>query len=317
MNQTADGEARPMNEAPADTTIRTGNPILPGIGLCDPHVRIFDGRAWLYATHDRSAENQHFRMDDWWIWSSGNLRDWRHECTLRPEQTYWGRPCESCWAVDAMARDGRYFLYFSRGPREIGVVTAPAPGGPWRDPLGKPLIAEGDYPTQARDPGLLMDDDGEAYLVFGTWDFFVARLNEDMISLAEPARPVELDHREGPYGPGKTDDKPCLHKRDGRYYLSWGCFYAVSESVYGPYRYRGSIITEENTDPVFRKGLLMDRHGSFFDFRGRSYFIGNDQSFPGSHMHFRNSVIAEVRYLPGGDIAPLALTVEGAPVSAA
>lgn len=300
-----------MNTLANPSARYSGNPILPGIGLCDPHVRVFDDRVWLYATHDNSPDNTFYRMDDWWIWSSDDLVAWRHECTLRPEQTYWQKPCSSCWAVDAARRGERYYLYFSRGPREIGVVEAPTPAGPWSDPLGRPLIPDGLVDTEARDPGVLMDDDGINYLVFGTWDFFLARLGDDMVSLAEAPRWIALDHKEGPYGPGKTDDKPHLHRRGDRYYLSWGCFYAVSESPYGPYRYRGAFITKEGTDPVFQNGLLMDRHGSFFDFRGRHYFICNDQSYPGSSQFFRNSVLAEVHYTPEGDIRPLRIDRRG------
>lgn len=292
----------------------SGNPLMPGIGLCDPHVRVFDGRAWLYASHDYAVENTFYRMDDWWIWSSDDLATWRREGIVRPEETYLRKPFSSCWAVDAIERGGRYFLYLSCGPKEIGVLSAPTPKGPWSDPLGRPLIADGEVATQARDPGILLDE-GNAYIVFGTWDFYIAKLADDMISLAETPRLIDIDRKEGPYGPGKTDDKPYLHKRNGVYYLSWGCFYAVARDVYGPYAYRGSIITEEKTDPAFRKGLLMDRHGSFFDFKGRDYFICNDQSYPGSHEYFRNSVIAYVRYLDNGDIAPIELTRKG--VSAA
>jgi hypothetical protein len=30
------------------------NPIIPHKGVCAPHVHVFDGRAYLYASHDRS-----------------------------------------------------------------------------------------------------------------------------------------------------------------------------------------------------------------------------------------------------------------------
>jgi hypothetical protein len=33
-----------------------------------------------------------------------------------------------------------YFFYFSNGGDQIGVVSGPTPVGPWKDPLGKPLI---------------------------------------------------------------------------------------------------------------------------------------------------------------------------------
>ncbi len=38
---------------------------------------------------------------------------------------------------------------------------------------------------KSRDPGLFIDDNGCPYIVFGTWDFYIAKLNEDMISFAE------------------------------------------------------------------------------------------------------------------------------------
>ena len=182
----------------------SGNPILPGIGLCDPHVRIYNDRAYLYATHDNSADSQDFVMEDWWIWSSADLVDWTHECTIRPEETYYGKADSSCWAGDAMERDGKYYFYFSRGPKNIGVVESDTPTGPWRDPLGRPLLAEGLVPCEIRDPGLFKDDNGEVYIVFGTWEFYIARLNPDMISLAEPPKKLSILNPEGPYGMGKS-----------------------------------------------------------------------------------------------------------------
>lgn len=28
------------------------NPVIPGLGVCDPHIHIFENRAYLYASHD-------------------------------------------------------------------------------------------------------------------------------------------------------------------------------------------------------------------------------------------------------------------------
>ena len=64
----------------------------------------------------------------------------------------------------------------------------------------------------------------------------------------------------GPYGPGKTDDKPFLHLRQGVYYLSWGCYYAISASVMGPYVYAGMLLSESSLDPEFKTDdWAMDR----------------------------------------------------------
>ena len=55
------------------TGLLSGNPILQGRGVCDPHVRIFGDKAYLYATHDKAPDSADFVMEDWWIWSSPDL----------------------------------------------------------------------------------------------------------------------------------------------------------------------------------------------------------------------------------------------------
>lgn len=318
--------ARPSHAGVTDRVRAVGNPIVPFRGLCDPQARVFGDHVYLYATHDASPSNKTFVMNDWWVWRSSDLVEWEQVGVLTPDQTYWGKPSRECWATDAAQRDGKYFFYFSRGPKEIGVVQSDQPAGPWRDPLGRPLIAKDSTPTEARDPGILQEADGTSYIVFGTWDYYIARLNRDMISLAEAPRRIIIDRPEGPYGPGKTDDKPFLHRRGEKYYLSWGCFYAMGDSPYGPFEYKGSLLSRDLVDPEFRqvappKGmpaqflprdmLLSDRHGSFFQFHGQWYFIYNDLSLPGSSPFFRNAVLSYVRYRRNGEIAPVRLTRTG------
>ena len=251
--------------------------------------------------------------DDWWVWSSDDLVNWKQESVLKPEQTYFGKPMPTCWATSAATRDGKYFFYFSRGREEVGVVSGPSPVGPWTDPIGKPLVNKASTPTKtaARDPAILQDDDGANYIIFGVYDYYLAKLGDDMTSLAEAPRLVKLDRKFGPYGEGKTDDKPFLHKRNGKYYLSWSSFYAMADNVYGPYIFKGSVIAADRTDEVFQKALVQDRHGCFFDFNGQSYFSCNDQSFPGTTHYFRNTVITYVHYRPNGEIEPVYLDRQG------
>ena len=295
------------------------NPIVKGKGLCDPQVRVYGDKAYLYATHDTSPNNKGFRMDDWWVWSSSDLINWKYESSLKPEDTYFGKPNNSCWATDAARRNGKYYFYFSMGRSNVGVVVSDSPTGPWKDPLGKPLLSENLTPTSERDPGILSDDDGNAYIVFGVWDFYIARLNDDMISLAETPRKIKLDQIMGPYGSGKTDDKPFLHKRNGKYYLSWGCYYAMSDNVYGPYVYKGSVIIKDRVAKEFQDTsthdsydfITYDRHGSFFEMHNQWYYIYNDQSLPGSTPYFRNSVISYVHYRNNGEMEPVYLDTLG------
>ena len=298
-----------------------GNPIVTSVGLCDPHIRVYDDHVYLYATHDADPKNTDFVMHNWWVWHSEDLVNWQHVSTLMPEQTYWGKASAQCWATDAMRRNGKYYFYFSRGPEEIGVVQGDSARGPWHDPLGKPLIGRGSTPTPARDPGILQEENGTSYIIFGVWDYYIARLGEDMISLAETPRKIVLDRKMGPYGPGKTDDKPYLHKRKGVYYLSWGCYYAMSDNVYGPYVYKDSIIRPNHTAPAFRDRLMqephiynaltLDRHASFFELHGQWYFICNDQAWPGTQMYFRDSTMGYLHYRDNGEIETVELNREG------
>jgi beta-xylosidase len=212
-----------------------------------------------------------------------------------------------------MERNGNHYFYFSRGPRNIGVMAAHSPVGPWRDPLGKPLLSEGAVPTEIRDPGLFKDDDGEVYIVFGTWDFYIARLQEDMVSIASEPQKIAIRNPEGPYGKGKTDDKPYLHKRNGIYYLSWGCFYGMADRIAGPYECRGSIIHEGNVAAALRyknNDITSDRHGSFFAWRGQWYFICNEMGITQSSF-YRDSSISYIEYLPNGEITPVQITEAG------
>jgi hypothetical protein len=306
-----------------------GNPVIPNLGACDPQVRVYDDHVYLYSTHDADPNNQDFVMNDWWVWHTTNLIDWEMVSVLKPEQTYFKKPSTQCWATDAARRNGKYFFYFSMGPEEVGVMVGSSPSGPWRDPLGHPLVAKGSVKTEARDPGILQEADGTSYIVFGTFDYYIARLNEDMVSLAEEPRLIQIANPEGPYGKGHTDDKPFLHRRENKYYLSWGCYYGMSDSPYGPYECRGSIIHADRLAPEFgdvskwkgpqlfpaqdapKDWLGFDRHGSFFELFGQWYFICNDQALPGTSPVFRNSVLCYVRYKENGEIDPVRITAIG------
>ena len=90
------------------------NPIIPNAGVCDPHVHVFEGKLWLYASHDASPDNGDFAMHDWQIWSSEDAVKWTLEATVRPEDTHMGAS-SSCWAVDCAERGGKYYFYFGIG----------------------------------------------------------------------------------------------------------------------------------------------------------------------------------------------------------
>ena len=290
------------------------NPIIPNQGLNDPHVHIFNYTAYVYATHDKSSKDKKFVMEDWWIWSSPDLVNWTKRSVLNPNDTYLGEGFKSCWATDVAFRNGKYYWYFSEGNQQTGVVVGNSPVGPWNDPLGKPLLTSDLTPTDEYDIAIF-EENGEHYIIFGVWDYYIAKLNYDMISLAEKPRKIIINNPRGPYNQdGKnqekpTDDKPFVHKYNGKYYLSWGCFYAMSENLYGPYNYKDSVIKQESfaegyDTPTWPNGFLQGRHGSFFEWNNQWYYAYCDMSQSGSR-YFRDTFISYVHYKENGEMATI------------
>ena len=287
-----------------------------GRGVTDPHIKVFGDRAYLYASHDYSVDNRRFDMRDWQVWSSADLLDWTLESVLRPEDTYIGRPFSGCWATDAVEKNGRYFWVFSgvdtdAGLHQIGMVRGDTPTGPWKDALGRPLLADGIVETSVYDPCLFTDDDGTVYLLFGVWQYYLVAMADDMMTITGTPRRVEIIDPEGPYGKGKTDDKVFLHKHSGRYYLSWGAYYATSDSLAGPYTYRGCFVDPSLMEARFRdttwpNGPTQGRHGSFFVWKGQWYFTYCEMCFSGNR-YYRDFWLSRVEYGDDGSIEPIVI----------
>ncbi len=265
------------------------NPILFRQGICDPHVHVFENTVYLYATHDSPGYEEGFHMEDWQIWSSKDLIQWKQEAVLYPENFYCGH-IDQCWAVDAACKNGKYYWYFSTGDWGVGVGVSDHPAGPFSDALGGPLV---DYHTEPIncpkwDPCVFQDEDGNSYLIVGEcrlpspWDcYLIARLNDDMVSLAEPFRKIEY-----PDNPC-LEDKPSIHKYGNRYYLTHSSYYAVSDCVYGPYHHLGNM--DCNID-----------HGSFFTYLNQTYFASGGMDNPNRYL--RASYLTPCHYRKNGEI---------------
>lgn len=266
------------------------NPIIFRQGVCDPHIHIFEGKAYLYATKDNLEKGESFfSMTEWQIWSSENLIDWTLERRLFPEEFYCG-PTDQCWATDAACVNGKYYWYFSRGSEEVGVGVSDSPAGPFRDALNAPLLSAKTPPENIPkwDPCCFIDDDGSAYLISGCTrepapnnKYLIARLGKDMISLAEGLHGIEY------IGNPCDEDKVTIHKKNGRYYLSHASYYALSDNVYGPYIHRGNFAA--NND-----------HGCFFTYHNQDYNASGGLDNPS--WTYRSSFLYYVHYRQNGDI---------------
>ena len=265
-----------------------GNPIIPDQGVCDPHVRIFNNRAYLFSSHDYGRGEPIYKMVDWQLFSSDNLVDWKKEFVLRPEDTFIG-PWDECYAPDGATRNGKYYFYFSQQQKQTGVAVSDQPEGPYADALGEPLLSEFLTPTAQYDPSIFVDEDpGQTpYIIWGYTveekNYYIARLNEDMVSLAEEPRKIVIHNT-------WKNDAPALHKRNGIYYLnSHEGDYATSDNIYGPYIARGRYT-----------GIYAD-HGSFFTWHNQTYHIYGTR-VEWNDPFYRTTRMTYAHYKENGDI---------------
>lgn len=238
------------------------NPIIKNIGMSDAHVRVFKDTVFLYTGHDTSPKDSTWIMKDWMIFSSTDLVNWTRRGTILPKDNYMGPSSTDCWAGDAATRNGKYYFYFSDRNRSIGVMQADMPTGPFHDALGKPLVS-------MHDPTAFIDDDTlkTPYLVYGSNEhggYRIARLNNDMISLAETPQPIVINGDLWKKAPNWMD-KNYIFKYKGLYYLSWGQNYATAKNVYGPYESVGAMGSGNN--------LNVFAHASFFWWKGQFYHV--------------------------------------------
>ena len=99
------------------------NPIIRNQFTADPTARVFNGKVYLYPSHDIHApEGQRqdwFCMADYHVFSSDNLTEWTdHGVIISQENVPWGNPTGySMWAPDCVYKNGTYYFYFPNAPK--------------------------------------------------------------------------------------------------------------------------------------------------------------------------------------------------------
>jgi beta-xylosidase len=246
------------------------NPIITDQYTADPSARVFGDVLYLYPSHDRD-QAKWWDMQDWHVFSTTDLKTFTdHGAAFSLKDTTWAK--QFAWAPDCVQRNGKYYFYYPTDQSNIGVAVSDKPTGPFKDPLGKPLLTRNSpgvvAPRDFIDPCAFIDDDGQAYLFVGQNVLNVVRLNDDMISYRG-----DVLHIEGADG---FFEAVWVHKYNGKYYLSYAgkdkadqagqdrIHYAVADNVLGPYTYKGVIL-----DPV-NSGT---NHHSIVDFKGQWYLF--------------------------------------------
>jgi beta-xylosidase len=274
-------------------------PILPDF-QADPSARVFDGRLYIYPSHDLPGSTG-WNMVDWHVFSTDDLVTWKdHGVIFSLKDITWAD--KFAWAPDCISRAGKYYFYFP-ADGQIGVAVADSPVGPFKDALGKPLIRRGEAGLFCIDPCVFIDDDGQAYLYFGQKNdrVGVVKLQADMITRTGPIQVLDLPHyHEGIW----------IHKRNGIYYASYPSYlgkqianlmeYSMAKSPLGPFDYRGVILDNHSRNV----------HGSITEYKDQWYLFYH---VAGPSPYERRVCMEPLFYNSDGTIKPIPMSGLTAP----
>ena len=284
----------------------------------DPSPLVVGDTLFLYTSHDASPEDipdvnekssAGFFMYDWLLWSTTDMVNWtEHGAVASLKDFPWRGRENGAWAIQTVVRNGKYYLYAPLHGHGIGVLEADSPYGPFKDPLGKPLVWDQSNWYDI-DPSVYTDDDGQAYMYWGNPHTFWAKLGEDMTSLTSGVTklPHIPNYQEGPW----------FYKRNGHYYLGFASTccpealgYAMSDSPTGPWEWKGYIMKPTQRDRGNHPGIV--------DYKGHSYVFG--QNYDLMHLetfvhHERRSVSAqEITYNADGTIQEIPYWLDQQPM---
>lgn len=281
------------------------NPLFAPLYTADPAVLVDGGRVYLFTGRDEAPpEGKDYVMHEWRLFSTCDMVNWKDEGIPLTAKTFpWAKG--RAWASDIVKRDGKYWFYSTVEHATVpgfavGVAVSDSPTGPFVDARGSALITndmtkQTDIAWDDIDPGVFVDDDGQAYLYWGNTVLKYAKLKANMTELDGPIRVVPV---------ANFVEAPYVHKRvvGGKnvYYLSYSQHWP-EETAYmtGP----------SPTGPWTPQGVIMERnlktktiHQAFFEFNGKSYVAYHNAELPGGHEHRRSVAVEEFSYRADGTI---------------
>ena len=314
-------------------------PLVSHIFTADPSAHVFDGKIYIYPSHDIPHEiddndnGDEYAMEDYHILSMDSVDS---PCVdngeaLHMRDVEW--VSKQMWAPDAVCKDGKYYLVFPARDKEglfrLGVAVSDSPVGPFK---AEPNYIEGSYSI---DPAVLKDDDGKVYCYYGglwggqldKWktgkfnpnggelegDFdpnadaqgpMFAQFSDDMKSfVTTPKNLTILDENGKPLKAGDEERRyfegPWMHKFNGKYYLS----YSTGTTHY-------IVYAESDTPdgPFTYKGRILEpvlgwtTHHSIVEYNGKWYLFYHDCELSNGINHRRNVKFTELTIHEDGTI---------------
>lgn len=272
----------------------------------------------------------HFGMRDYHVFSMDNIDSAviDHGVALDLADVKWAE--RQMWAPDAAYKDGKYYLYFPakgyNGIFYIGVAVGDKPEGPFiaeDDPIKGSFSIDPavffdpkstDYfmyfgglwggQLQRYKTGEYVEDDAEPLDSEAALAPKVAKMSDDMLGFCEEVKDIIILDTHGE--PIKASDHnrrffeaAWVHMYQGTYYFSYSTgnthllCYATGDSPYGPFTYRGVLLT-----PV----VGWTTHHSICEVDNRWYLFHHDSKLSGGVTHLRSMKVVEITYREDGSI---------------
>lgn len=313
-------------------------PVVTHIFTADPSAHVFEGKVYIYPSHDIDAgipfndNGDHFGMRDYHVFSMEDIHGHAvdHGVVLDVKDVPWAE--RQMWAPDAAHKNGKYYLFFPAKTKEnifkIGVAISNSPSGPF---TAQPEAIRGSYSI---DPAVFEDEDGAYYMYFGgIWGGqlqkyrnnqydekheepgtdepallpIIARLTDDLTEFAESPKTVEiLDEAGNLLLAGDNDrrffEASWVHKYNGKYYFS----YSTGDTHFICY-----AIGDNPYGPFTYRGRILNpvvgwtSHHSICEVKGKWYLFYHDSSLSEGVTHLRSMKIAEITYRSDGSIETL------------
>ncbi|MBN1768222.1 MAG: glycoside hydrolase family 43 protein [Prolixibacteraceae bacterium] len=296
------------------------NPIFTDTYTADPAALVVDDRLYVYAGQDKASPGGWFNMPGWLCYSTTDMKNWTAHGTVLKAADFKDANSWAAWAAQVVEKEGKYYFYVTLDREEghfITVAVSDSPTGPFKEARpGQPLITD-DMTTDSHransdiDPTVFIDDDETPWMMWGNGDFYMVKLNRNMVELDGPITKVPFRNvAEGPW----------LFKRDDIYYNVYAAdapgvqseqiAYAMAPKITGPWTYGGLIAGSA------KHGFTI--HPAVVEFKNQWYFFYHDGSYsingePGGDC--RRSVCVEyLHFNNDGTIQPIVQTPEGVSV---
>ncbi len=313
-------------------------PLVKHIYTADPSAHVFDGKIYIYPSHDIEAGipfddlGSHFAMEDYHVISldSPESAAVDNGIALHVKDVPWAK--QQMWAPDAATKNGKYYLYFPAKNQQdifqIGVAVSDSPVGPF---VAEAQAIEGSYSI---DPAVFVDDDGTAYMYFGgIWGGQlqsyrnnqysadnlepqgdepalgprIAKLSDDMLHFAEEVQEIIITDEHGKPLVASDNDRrffeaSWVHKYQGKYYFS----YSTGDTHYLCY-----ALGDNPYGPFTYAGRILNpvigwtTHHSICEYEGKWYLFYHDSTLSKGITHLRNIKMAEITYDENGLIQTL------------